>query len=75
MTLILSNALENTDHFHSIYMNGDNLILEGPGTTIVTVIDVPSDALAKLAVAVAEGRSFVEFENAKLMIMEAEDDA
>ena len=75
MTLILSNALENTDHFHSIYMDDDNLVLEGPGTTIVTITDVPSDALAKIAVAAAEGRSFVEFENAKLVITEAEDEA
>lgn len=74
MTLILSNALENTDHFHSIYMVDDVLVLEGPGTTIVTVTDVPSDALAKIAVAVAEGRSFVEFENAKLVITEVEDE-
>ena len=75
MTLILSNALENTDHFHSIYMVEDVLVLEGPGTTIVTITDVPSDALAKIAVAAAEGRNFVEFENAKLVITEADDEA
>ena len=74
MTLILSNALENTDHFHSIYMDDGNLILEGPGTTIVTVTNVPSDVLSKIAVAVAEGRSFVELENAELVITEAEDE-
>lgn len=74
MTLILSNALENTDHFHSIYMDDGNLILEGPGATIVTVTNVPSDVLSKIAVAVAEGKEFLEFENAELMIAEAEDE-
>ena len=74
MTLILSNALVNTLHFHSIYMDDGDLILEGGGS-IVTITGVPSDALAKIAVATAEGKSYVEFENAKLMIMEAEDDS
>ena len=66
MTLILSNALVSTLHFHSIYMVDNDLILEG--TSIVIIRNVPSDALAKIAVATAEGKSFVEFENAELIL-------
>lgn len=73
MTLILSNALENTDHFHSIYMDGGNLVLEG--INVVVIRGVPSDALAKIAVATAEDKRFIEFENAELVMTEAENDA
>ena len=66
MTLILSNALENTDHFHSIYMNDGNLVLEGSSTVVIT--NVPSDVLSKIAVAVAEGKEFLELEDAELML-------
>ena len=74
MTLILSNALVNTEHFHSIYMDDEDLILES-GVSIITIHDAPSDALPKIAVAMVEGKSFVEFENAELDIREAENDS
>lgn len=75
MTLILSNALVNTEHFHSIYMDGASiLVLEG-SVASVAIRNVPSDALSKIAVATAEGKSYVEFENAELDIREAEDDS
>lgn len=70
MTLILSNALVNTEHFHSIYMENDNLVLEGISTVVIS--GVPSDALSKIAIATAESKSFVEFENAELMLTEVE---
>lgn len=66
MTLILSNALVNTLHFSCIYMGGDNLVLEGNNT--VTITNVPSDVLPKVAVAIAEGKEFLELENAELML-------
>ncbi len=66
MTLILSNALVSTIHFGCIYMSDGNLVLEGSNTVAIT--NVPSDALAKIAVAVAEGKEFLEFENAELML-------
>lgn len=66
MTLILSNALVSTIHFSCIYMSDGDLVLEGSNTIVIT--NVPSDALAKIAVAVAEGKEFLEFENAELML-------
>lgn len=68
MTLILSNALINTIHFSCIYMMDGDLVLEG--SNIITVTNVPSDALPKIAVAVAEGKEFLEFENAELVLGE-----
>lgn len=72
MTLILSNALVNTIHFSCIYMSEGDLVLEG--SNIVTITNVPSDALPKIAVAVAEGKEFLEFENAELVLEEADED-
>lgn len=71
MTLILSNALVNTMHFSCIYMDDGNLVLEG--TTTVVISGVPSDALAKIAVAASEERSYVEFENG-ILELEATDE-
>lgn len=71
MTLILSNALVSTFHFGCIYMSEGDLILEGNNT--VTITNVPSDALAKIAVAVAEGKEFLEFENAELVLEEVDE--
>lgn len=66
MTLILSNALINTIHFSCIYMSDGNLVLEGSNTVVIT--NVPSDVLPKIAVAVAEGKEFLELEDAELML-------
>lgn len=72
MTLILSNALVNTLHFSCIYTDEDgDLVLEGSTETVV-ITNVPSDVLSKVAVATAEGKEFLELEDAKLMLGEAE---
>ena len=72
MTLILSNALVNTLHFSCIYMSEGNLILEGSNTVVIT--NVPSDVLPKVAVAIAEGKEFLELENADLLLEDTDEE-
>lgn len=72
MTLILSNALVNTLHFSCIYMSEGNLVLEGSSTVVIT--NVPSDVLPKVAVAVAEGKEFLELENADLLLEDTDEE-
>jgi len=72
MTLILSNALVNTLHFSCIYMSEGNLVLEGSNTVVIT--NVPSDVLSKVAVAIAEGKEFLELENADLLLEDTDEE-
>lgn len=72
MTLILSNALVNTLHFSCIFTDKDgDLVLESSSETII-VTNVPSDVLSKVAAATAEGKEFLELENAKLLLEDGE---
>lgn len=71
MTLILSNAIISTLHFGCIYMVNGDLVLEGVNTVVVT--KVPSNVLSQIAMAVAEGKSFLELENAELLLEDTDE--
>ena len=74
MTVIVgSKALLHTEIAEAIYVDDNNdLILEYPDCTRV-VQNPPSNALAQIAMAEAENKPVVEFENANLY-MEANDE-
>lgn len=61
MKLILSNAIINLDCIVSIYMDEGTLRLERDDAAYI-VKDIPSNALQQIAVAMAEGKPFLEME-------------
>ena len=66
MTLIVgSTALLHTEIAEAIYIAGNELVLEYPDCTRV-VQNPPDNALAQIAMAEAENKPVVEFEDASL---------
>lgn len=61
MKLILSNIIINLDRVSAIYIEGGYLKLD-VGDSCYMVADVPNNALQQIAVAMAEGKSFLEME-------------
>lgn len=61
MKLILSNAIINLDRIVSIYMDEDTLRLERNDAAYI-VKNTPSDALQQIAVAYAQGKTYVELD-------------
>lgn len=61
MKLILSNAIINLDRIVSIYVEDGTLRLERDDAAYI-VKNIPSDALQQIAVAMAEGKPFLEME-------------
>lgn len=74
MTLIVgSNALLHTEIAEAIYIAGNELVLEFPDC-VRTVQNPPTDALAQIAMAEAEGKPVIEFEDASLSMEEVDED-
>lgn len=76
MTLIIgSKALLHTEIAEAIYIDDrtGSLVLEFPDCTRV-VQNPPSNALAQIAIAEAEGKPVVEFEDANLYMAEEEEE-
>lgn len=75
MTLIVGpNALLHTEIAEAIYMADENtLVLEFPDC-VRTVQYAPADALAQIAMAEAEGKPVIEFEDANLYMTEETDE-
>lgn len=66
MTLIVGpKALLHTEIAEAIYMADNELVLEYPDCTRV-IQNPPTDALAQIAMAEAEGKLALEFEDANL---------
>ena len=66
MTLIVGpKALLHTEIAEAIYMTDNELVLEYPDCVRV-VQNPPTDALAQIAMAEAEGKLVLEFEDANL---------
>lgn len=61
MTIIFSDCIVNTDLYNIIYTKDKQLLLEDT-TGAHAINDVPSDALQRIAVAKAEGKSYIEME-------------
>lgn len=72
MMIILSNAIINTRNITSIYNKGGFLCLETT-TGVFFCSDHTNDALQRIAVAVSEGKTFLELDN-ELIIEEDNDD-
>lgn len=74
MTLIVGpKALLHTEIAEAIYIDeSGSLVLEYPDC-IRTVLDPPEDALAQIAMAEAEGKPVIEFEEARLYMEEVDE--
>ena len=65
MKLILSNAIINLDRIVSIYVEDDTLRLERDDAAYI-IRNSPDKALPQIAVAYAQGKTFLEFDTALL---------
>lgn len=69
MKLILENAIINMDLIVAVYMEDGALKLDYISNAYI-VTGVPSNALQQIAIALAEGKSYLEFEAAHLPMEE-----
>ena len=69
MMIIFSNAIINIRNITGIYNKGGFLCLE-TSTGVFYCSDYTNDALQKIAVAVSEGKTFLELDEDKLIIEE-----
>lgn len=69
MRLILSNAIINLDRIVSIYVEDGTLRLERDDAAYI-IRNIPGDALAQIAIAYAQGKTFLEFDTAILNLEE-----
>lgn len=72
MVIILSNAIINIRNITSIYNKGGFLCLETTAG-VFFCSDHTNDALQKIAVAISEGKTFLELDD-ELIIAEDNDD-
>lgn len=73
MVIILSNAIINIDNVTAVYNKGGFLCLETT-TGVFFCSDHTNDALQKIAVAISEGKTFLELDDDELIIAEDNDD-
>lgn len=72
MRLILANAIINLDRIVSIYVENDTLRLERDDAAYI-IRNIPENALQQIAIAYAQGKTFLEFDTA-LLSMEDTDE-
>ena len=64
MYIICNNVIINVDNIEAIYTQDGKLCCE-VGQGAFEIKDAPNNALSQIAVALAEGKQFIEFENAR----------
>lgn len=69
MRLILANAIINLDRIVSIYIEDGTLRLERDDAAYI-VRNIPENALQQIAIAYAQGKTFLEFDTAILSLEE-----
>ena len=69
--ILTSNAVVYTVGANAIYVEDDELLVDTP-TGVMHIRNIPGDALQQIAMAEAEGKRFVEFEDAVLLVGDAE---
>ena len=72
MKIIFSNAIINIDNVTAVYSRGGYLCLETTNG-VFYCSDSANNALQRIAVALAEGNTFLELDDDKLIIEEEED--
>ena len=67
MWIIASDVLLQLDMNDAVYVPESNILRLERAGTCYELTDIPDDALQQTAVAIAEGKSYIEFDNAKLV--------
>ena len=74
MYIIVSNSVISIANANAIYV-ADGLLKIETETSAMVISNIPENALQQVAEGVAEGKRFIEMEEATLELAEAEDDA
>ena len=74
MIIILSNAIINIRNITGIYNKDGSLCLETT-TGVFYCSDHANNALQKIAIAISEGKTFLELDDDELIIEEDENDS
>ena len=67
MWIIASDVLLHVDMSDAIYVPESNVLRLERAGTCYELVDIPEDALHQVAMGIAEGKSYIEFDNAKLV--------
>ena len=70
MRLILANAIINMDRIVSTYIETDGTLRLDCNDAAYIVRNIPENALQQIAVAYAQGKTFLEFDTAILSLEE-----
>ena len=73
MKIIFSNAIINIDNITAVYNKGGYLCMETT-SGVFFCSDFANNALQRIAVALAEGKTFLELDDDKLIIEEDSND-
>lgn len=74
MYILVSNSVISIANANAIYVT-DGLLKIETETSVMAISNIPENALQQVAEGVAEGKRFIEMEDATLELAEAEDDA
>ena len=74
MYILVSNSVISIANANAIYVT-DGLLKIETETSAMAISNIPENALQQVAEGVAEGKRFIEMEDATLELAEAEDDA
>lgn len=70
MKLILANAIINMDRIVATYVETDGTLRLERDDAAYIIRNIPGDALAQIAIAYAQGKTFLEFDKATLSLEE-----
>lgn len=74
MYILVSNSVVSIANANAIYVTDGMLKIETE-TSAMAISNIPENALQQVAEGVAEGKRFIEFEDATLELAEAENEA
>lgn len=74
MTIIASNALINVGRADCVYVDNSGYMHIDVGAGTLFLKNIPDNALQQVAMAIAECKRYIEFEDAELVVSEEEGD-
>lgn len=72
--ILTSNAIVYTNCADAIYVDDDGHLCVDTPTGVMRIKGQPDNALAQIAMAEAEDKGYIEFEDSELIIGEADED-
>lgn len=68
MYIITSNCILNVELADVVYVPENNVVRFERAGTYYELKDIPEDAMQQIAMGIAEGKRFIEFDDAKLIL-------